>query len=85
MWTWRTTCLRLMAVDKTESERGNEAGTNQGSGWRLQTHLCQILEKIEKKIEREEEELRGTGVQCSQIFQGAVLHIKIKWSHCKII
>ena len=85
MWTWRTTCLRLMAVDKMESERGNEGGTNQGSGWRLQTHLCQILEKIEKKIEREEEELRGTGVQCSQIFQGAVLHIKVKWSHCKIL
>ena len=73
-------------MDKRESERGNEGGTNQGSEWRLQTHLCQILEKIEKKIEREEGELRGTGVAVQpQIFQGAVLHIKIKWSHCKII
>ena len=29
--------------------------------------------------------MRGTGGPCSQIFQVAVLHIKIKWSHCKII
>ena len=26
MWTWRTTCLRLMAVDKRESEWGYEGG-----------------------------------------------------------
>ena len=41
--------------------------------------------------DREENRERGGGVERNrsavqpQIFQGAVLHIKIKWSHCKII
>ena len=41
--------------------------------------------------DREEKRQRGGGVERSrsavkpQIFQGAVLHIKFKWTHCKII
>ena len=41
--------------------------------------------------DREENRERGGGVERNrsavqpQIFQGAVLHVKIKWSHCKII
>ena len=41
--------------------------------------------------DKEEKRERGEGIERSrravqtQIFQGAALHIKIKWSHCKII
>ena len=41
--------------------------------------------------DKEEKRERGEGLERSrravqtQIFQGAALHIKIKWSHCKII
>lgn len=41
--------------------------------------------------DKEEKRERGGGVERSrravqpQIFQGAVLHIKSKWSHCKVI
>ena len=40
--------------------------------------------------DKEEKRERGGGVERSrravqpQIFQGAALHIKIKWSHCKV-
>ena len=41
--------------------------------------------------DKEEKRERGEGIERSrravqtQIFQGAALHIKIKWSHCKVI
>ena len=44
-----------------------------------------------QKIKKKRDSQRGGGVERSRsavqplIFQGAVLHIKIKWSHCKII